>query len=172
MNAETTLIVGANGQLSQALQTKYPNAKVVGSHIMDISSQEKIEAFDWTGIKTIINAGAYTNVDGAERPEGRISSWKINAIGAANLARVAIQNDFTLVHISSDYVFDGTISPHTEKEDFSPLGIYGQSKAAGDIAVSLVHKHYILVIRTLQHHVQYSYIHHSAYYSDRIHDQR
>jgi dTDP-4-dehydrorhamnose reductase len=50
----------------------------------------------------------------------------------------------TLVHISSDYVFDGTKKPHTEEESFSPLGVYGQSKAAGDLVAATLEKHYIL----------------------------
>jgi dTDP-4-dehydrorhamnose reductase len=53
-------------------------------------------------------------------------------------------HDITLVHISSDYVFDGTKEPHTEDEDFSPLSVYGATKAGGDIAAALAPKHYIL----------------------------
>ncbi len=60
------------------------------------------------------------------------------------MASIAAQHDITLVHISSEYVFDGTQSPHVEDEPFSPLGVYAQTKAAGDIAVSVAPKHYIL----------------------------
>lgn len=144
MQDSEILIVGANGQLGLALQAKYPGAQAVDSQELDITSATAVSGYNWTGIKYILNAAAYTNVDGAETPEGRVASWAVNATGPRNLAEVAAKNDLTLLHISTDYIFDGTHNPHTEDEPFSPLGVYGQSKAAGDIAVSLAPKHYIL----------------------------
>lgn len=144
MNDANFVIVGANGQLGQALQVQYPNARAVDAAELDITNKEAVEAFNWQGITHILNAAAYTNVDGAESPEGRIAAWKVNAEGPANLARTAAQHDITLVHISSDYVFDGTQEVHTEIEAFSPLSVYGETKAAGDIAASTNPKHYIL----------------------------
>jgi dTDP-4-dehydrorhamnose 3,5-epimerase len=138
------LIVGANGQLGLALQSKYPGAQAVDSQELDITNADAVNNYNWAGIKYILNAAAYTNVDGAETTEGRVAAWAVNASGARNLAEVAAKHDLTLLHISTDYVFDGTQNPHTEDEKFSPLGVYGQSKAAGDIAVSLAPKHYIL----------------------------
>lgn len=144
MDDSSILIVGANGQLGRALKGKYPDAKSADKHDLDITDPLSVENFDWSGVKVIINAAAYTNVDGAETAEGRVAAWKVNATGVANLVKASIDKDMTLVHISSDYVFDGTKAPHTETEPFSPLSVYGQSKAAGDIAVSLAPKHYIL----------------------------
>lgn len=144
MDDSKFFIVGANGQLGTALRAQYPNAKFADVQELDITSQESVEAFDWSKITHIFNAAAYTNVDGAETPEGRVAAWKVNADAAANLVAVAAQYDAVLVHISTDYVFDGTIAPHKEDEPFSPLSVYGASKAAGDIAVSLAPKHYIL----------------------------
>jgi dTDP-4-dehydrorhamnose 3,5-epimerase len=92
----------------------------------------------------VLNAAAFTNVDGAETDEGRVAAWKVNATAVSYLVRTALEHDLTLLHISTDYVFDGTKIPHTEGEPFSPLSVYGASKAAGDIAVSMVPKHYIL----------------------------
>jgi dTDP-4-dehydrorhamnose reductase len=137
-------IVGAKGQLGLALQAQYPNAKSADIDELDITNQDSVENFDWSGTEIILNAAAYTNVDGAETPEGRVAAWKVNADAVANLVAVAAQKDITLVHISTDYVFDGTKDSHTETEPFSPLSVYGASKAAGDIAVSLAPKHYIL----------------------------
>jgi len=137
-------IVGANGQLGTALRAQYPESKFADIDELDITNAESVEAFDWSGIDTILNAAAYTNVDGAETPEGRIASWKVNATAVGNLARVASKHDMTLLHISSDYVFDGTTEPHMEDEPFSPLSVYGASKAAGDIIVGMLDKHYIL----------------------------
>ena len=144
MNGSEILIIGANGQLGTALRAQYPNARAVDSTELDITNRESVEAFDWSGIKFILNAAAYTNVDGAETAEGRVLAWSVNADGAANLVAVAAQHDATLVHISTDYVFDGTVTPHTEDESFSPLSSYGASKAAGDNAVSLAPKFYLL----------------------------
>jgi len=144
LDESSILIVGANGQLGQALQKRYPGARAVDREEIDITDREAIKNFDWEGIKIILNAAAYTNVDGAETPEGRRLAWKVNAVGAANLADIADHHDLTLLHISSDYVFDGSSNEHSEEETFTPLGVYGQSKAAGDIAVSLVPKQYIL----------------------------
>lgn len=144
MDESKILIIGANGQLGTALRVRYPQAQAIDADKLDISSREAVQAFDWSKFSIILNAAAYTNVDGAESPDGRVLSWKVNAIGPCNLAEAALQHNLTLVHISSDYVFDGTRDNHTEDEPFSPLNVYGQSKAAGDIAVSLVPKHYIL----------------------------
>lgn len=144
MDASKFVIIGAGGQLSLAMQKRWPKAKVVGSKDLNISDTHAVEAFNWTGVEVILDAAAFTNVDGAETPEGRVAAWQVNAVGAANLARVAIKRDLTLVHVSTDYVFDGSKDNHQEDEPFSPLGVYGQSKAAGEVAVSIVPKHYVL----------------------------
>lgn len=144
MDDSKILILGAKGQLGKALQAQYPNARGVDSDELDITDLAQLNDFDWSNVSVILNAAAYTNVDGAETPEGRIAAWAVNAVAPANLASIALANDITLVHVSTEYVFDGTKTPHVEDEPFSPLGVYGQAKAAGDIAVSLAPKHYIL----------------------------
>lgn len=137
------LITGAYGQLGQEFQRLFPGAECVDRDTLDISSPDIFSARRWKDYRLILNAAAYTAVDEAETPEGRIDSWKANAVAVANLSRIATENGITLVHISSDYVFDGT-REHTEDEPFSPLSVYGQNKAAGDIAATLTTKHYIL----------------------------
>ncbi len=144
MDESRILIIGAYGQLGKALQTKYPKAKAVDRDTFDMTDWEMLSKYDWSKVDVILNAAAYTNVDGAEAGEGRELAWKINATGPGYLSKLASEHGFTLVHISSEYVFDGTKSPHTEDEAFTPLGVYAQSKAAGDIAVSIAPKHYIL----------------------------
>ncbi len=144
MDDSKFVIIGSKGQLGTALREQYPNARAVDSDELDITDRKAVESFDWSGVITILNAAAYTNVDGAETEEGRRAAWAINADAVANLVAVAAQHDATLVHVSTDYVFDGTVEMHAEDEGFAPLGVYGQSKAAGDIAVSLAPKHYIL----------------------------
>lgn len=144
MDDSKIFIVGAKGQLGTALRQKYPGAKFADADELDITDRKSVEDFDWTGIEYILNAAAYTNVDGAETAEGRASAWAVNADAVANLVAVAAQYNATLVHISTDYVFDGTQELHAEDEAFAPLSVYGASKAAGDIAVSLTPKFYIL----------------------------
>ena len=144
MDDTKIVIIGSKGQLGTALRNKYPHARAVDADELDITNLEAVQAFDWSGVTTILNAAAYTNVDGAETAEGRVLAWSVNALGPRNLAEVAIKQKITLVHISTDYIFDGTNKSHTEDESFSPLSVYGQSKAAGDLSVSLVPKYYIL----------------------------
>lgn len=144
MDDSKIFIVGANGQLGTALRGQYPNAKYADIGELDITNKASVDAFDWSGIEIILNAAAYTNVDGAETNEGRVAAWKVNAQAIQYLAHQAQKNDMTFVHISSDYVFDGTIVPHTEDEPLSPLSVYGASKAAGDLLVGQLGKHYLL----------------------------
>ena len=92
----------------------------------------------------VLNAAAYTAVDAAETPEGRRDGLggqrhRRRRPGAAARASTG----FTLVHYSTDYVFDGTAEVHHEDEPLSPLGVYGQTKAAGDVAVATAPRHYI-----------------------------
>ena len=142
------LVTGANGQLGRALMTLLPQAGFEPTGVdlpeVDISDTAAMAVWDWSGYDVVINAAAWTNVDGAETPEGRRMSWQANTVGPLNLARAATQYGLTLVHISTEYTFDGAEPVHTEAETPSPLGVYGQSKAAGDAAVSVCPRHYLV----------------------------
>ncbi len=144
IDSSTFFIVGANGQLGQALKEKYPNARTADVSELDITNAESVKNFDWSGIKVLFNAAAYTNVDGAESEDGKKAAQAVNADGVANLAQAAIDHDLLLVHISTEYVFDGTKNPHVEDEAASPLSEYGKSKAAGDTEATKAPKHYLL----------------------------
>ena len=144
MRTNSIFIVGANGQLGTALRAQYPESQFADIQELDITDSASVDVFDWSGIDTVLNAAAFTNVDAAETAEGRTIAWKVNASAVANLARAARTHNLTLLHVSSDYVFDGTTEPHMEDEPFSPLSVYGASKAAGDLIVSQLDKHYIL----------------------------
>lgn len=144
MNTSRFLIIGANGQLGTALKQKYPDAQAADVDELDITDKKSVDGYDWSNVDVILNAAAYTNVDGAETPEGRIAAWKINADAVKNLTRVAQSHELTLVHISTDYVFDGTQKEHAEDESYSPLSSYGSSKAAGDLIVQQLDKYYLL----------------------------
>ena len=138
-----TLILGANGQLGRALVEHLPDAVAWDIQEFDMTDRDVYAKVNWRDFDTIINAAAYTAVDLAETEQGRRDAWRINAHAVVYLARTALAHDLTLVHVSSDYVFDGTEEVHTTEELFAPLGVYGQSKAAGDAAASVVPKHYI-----------------------------
>ena len=144
MKPKRTLITGSNGQLGRALQIEFPDAEFTDSTELDITNPDLDSTRKWRQYDTIINAAGYTAVDLAETPEGRETAWQINAVAVANLSKIATKYSITLVHVSSDYVFDGTKIEHNEDEPFSPLGVYAQTKAAGDIAASMVSKHYIV----------------------------
>jgi dTDP-4-dehydrorhamnose 3,5-epimerase len=137
-----TLILGAGGQLGRALAAEFPEAVAWNRSEFDISDVGGYARVDWDSFDVIINAAGYTKVDAAETPEGRRDAWRVNVSGVVELAKVATRHDLTLVHISSDYVFDGEVEEHTVDEGFSPLGVYGQTKAAGDAVVATVPKHY------------------------------
>ncbi|WP_322354867.1 NAD(P)-dependent oxidoreductase, partial [Paratractidigestivibacter sp.] len=150
MAPRRTLVTGCNGQLGRAVKALAEERGIIKDFdfcdidTFDFSNPEEYSKYDWNLYGTVINCGAYTAVDKAETPEGRVTCWAANATGPALLARTCVEHGITLVHISSDYVFDGTRELHDEDEPFSPVSVYGQSKAAGDLAVAGCPKHYIL----------------------------
>lgn len=145
MKPKKTLVLGANGQLGLALRAAIPEADFVTRHEFDVTDKECYKNISWKNYSTVINATAFTAVDAAETSEGRAAAWKINVTAVGWLAKLCSDNRITLVHISSDYVFDGTSElPYAEDEGFSPLGVYGQTKAAADALVATVPQHYIL----------------------------
>lgn len=142
------LVLGANGQLGRALRAHFP----ASSHVeyatrddIDLTDANLSQTRRWRDYGVIVNAAAYTAVDLAETPSGRADAWASNATAPAALARIATENGITLVHVSSDYVFDGShAGAYSETEPVRPLGVYGQTKAAGDAVVSTVPRHYIV----------------------------
>ena len=144
MGPKRALITGGRGQLGRALEAEFPHADVIDLDQLDLTDPQAVEDWPWHNYSLVINAAAYTAVDAAETPEGRVSCWAANATVPAALAAIADEHHLTLVHYSSDYVFDGTEEEHTETEPFSPLGVYAQAKAAGDIAASTAQRHYVV----------------------------
>ena len=150
MAPKRTLVTGCNGQLGRAVRALAKERGILDAFdfcdidTFDMADPAAYSRYDWDLYGTVINCGAWTAVDRAETAEGRISCWKANAQGPALLARTCVEHGICLVHVSSDYVFDGTREVHTEDEPFCPLSVYGESKAAGDLAVAGCPKHYIL----------------------------
>ena len=150
MAPRRTLVTGCDGQLGRAVRALAeerglaPWFDFCDIDTFDMSDPAAYGKCDWPLYGAVINCGAYTAVDRAETPEGRVAAWRANATGPALLARTCAEHGIALVHVSSDYVFDGTAEVHAEDEPFSPLSVYGQSKAAGDLAVAGCPRHYIV----------------------------
>jgi dTDP-4-dehydrorhamnose 3,5-epimerase len=144
MAPRRTLVLGANGQLGRALRLALPDAEFAGREDFDLTDPAAWTSRRWRDYGTIVNAAAYTAVDEAETPDGRAAAWAVNVAAVAELARVATANGITLVHVSTDYVFDGRTPVHREDEPVTPLGVYGQTKAAGDALVATVPRHYLV----------------------------
>jgi dTDP-4-dehydrorhamnose 3,5-epimerase len=144
MAPRRVLITGADGQLGRALSAAFAGADRVDVAELDLTDEAAVAAWPWHQYTAVLNTACYTAVDEAETPTGRRAAWAVNAAAPATLARLARQHGLTLVHYSSDYVFDGTAEQHLEDERPSPLGVYGQTKAAGDLAVATAPRHYVL----------------------------
>ena len=149
------VVIGGDGQLGRALRRLIPDATFLTRADLDVSDASALqslgdgsagaaEELDLSGASAIINAAAYTNVDGAETTAGRATAWQVNATAVGELARLAARLGVPFVTVSSDYVFDGTVESHAEDEAYSPLGVYGQSKAAGELAALAAPAHYIV----------------------------
>ncbi|WP_444891177.1 dTDP-4-dehydrorhamnose reductase [Microbulbifer sp. DLAB2-AA] len=135
------LVTGRNGQLARELQKRKPrdvNLVALTRNDLDVTdSNQVMQAVNKYKPDTLINAAAYTAVDKAESE--REQAFAINATGPENLARACHEMDARLIHISTDFVFDGQgCSPYKPQDSIRPLGIYGESKAAGEAAVQSV----------------------------------
>jgi len=135
------LVTGANGQLGTALKTIVPQAVFADSSMLDITDASAVQrTVNTNSIKTIINCAAYTAVDKAEDDIARART--VNATSISNLAATGAK----LVHISTDYVFDGRSHiPYTEDATPHPQSIYGQTKLEGEQIARLEAKSAIIV---------------------------
>jgi len=133
------LVTGANGQLGRALLASVPagmEARGTTHADLDIGDAAQVDKYlAEFKPQLIINAAAYTAVDKAESEQAQAS--RVNADGPANLARTALkQSDSRLLHISTDFVFDGRASsPYQSTDQTAPLGVYGATKLAGEQSV-------------------------------------
>ncbi len=137
------LITGSNGQLGRELAALLPDAILTDVDVLDITDADAVLKFVRdNNIDTIINCAAYTAVDRAE--DDADTAHKINVVGPENLAKTGCK----IVHISTDYVFDGTgHRPYTTDDDTAPVSVYGKTKRAGEQAV-LKNADIAIIIRT------------------------
>lgn len=130
------LVTGANGQLGSEFKklgfTALDEVFYTDISELDITNKKVVEEFvRENDIDTIVNCAAYTAVDKAEEEPDKAELINVNAV--RNLAEIATKEGCLLIHISSDYVFDGTASePYTEKSPVNPQNVYGRTKLAGE----------------------------------------
>lgn len=149
------LVTGANGQLGQALQSisdKYSEVDFVfcDSTSLDITNSDNVErVFNESRPNFCINAAAYTAVDKAESEPKK--AHLINVIGAKNLAEACKKHNVILLHVSTDFVFDGDSSKiritngYTEEDIPNPTGVYGQTKLDGEKAIQETFDNYYII---------------------------
>ena len=153
MNNINILVTGGNGQLGselKELEIKFPQYHFVFTDVemLDICNHQAVASFiEVNQITTIINCAAYTAVDKAE--EQFELADKINHLAVANFAQIARDKNIQLVHISTDYVFDGTShKPYTETVTPNPRSVYGKTKLDGELAMQKINPKNSIIIRT------------------------
>jgi len=146
------LVTGSKGQVGSELQelsVAYAyNFYFTHRDSLDITDKESIAAFVKNNtVDVIINAAAYTAVDKAE--EDQANADKINHFATKYLAEIAKEQNIKLIHISTDYVFDGkNYKPYSEDDATSPNGVYGETKLAGEKAMQEINPKNSIIIRT------------------------
>jgi dTDP-4-dehydrorhamnose reductase len=141
----TVLVLGYSGQLAAHLRQLLPDATYCGRAALDLSQPARVAgAIEALKPHAIVNAAGYTAVDKAEQEPGL--AWRINAESVAAAASAASTLDVPFVHVSTDYVFDGRKpTDYVEDDPVSPLGVYGATKLAGELAArALCRKCWIL----------------------------
>ncbi|MEB8346286.1 dTDP-4-dehydrorhamnose reductase [Flavobacteriaceae bacterium KMM 6898] len=153
------LVTGANGQLGLSIQdikNDYPELEFIfkDRSELDIANNDQVkDVFGSGNFDYCINCAAYTNVDQAERtPE---VAYTINADGVKNLAMACKENNVTLIHISTDYVFDGNKrEPYTTEDIPNPINEYGKSKWEGENRIQeILSQYYIIRTSWLYHKI-------------------
>ena len=157
--AVTWLLLGADGQLGRSLQDVLISSGIefvaAGRAVADITDIASVEnCVKNMTPSVIVNMAAWTDVDGAE--SHREEAFLVNATGAENVAKVAAVNALPLVHISTDYVFDGTqTTPYKVGDATHPLSVYGASKLQGELLVQAAHPQGSWIVRTAWLYSQY-----------------
>jgi dTDP-4-dehydrorhamnose reductase len=149
------LLTGASGQLGTAMQVALVGHDVIPltKANLDVSDFDKVQkVVKELNPECILNTAAYTNVDGAETNVH--VAYAVNALGPRNLAVVAASLNIPLMHVSTDYVFDGQSSvPYHEFDRPNPLSVYGASKLAGEEAIRDLHGHHFIVRTAWLYHI-------------------
>jgi dTDP-4-dehydrorhamnose reductase len=131
VGAIKTLIIGASGMLGSDLCKVFPDAVKLTHHHLDITDRDQvIESILKIKPDVVINAAAYTNVDGCE--DNKELAFQVNGYGPGYIAEACARAGVTLVHFSTDYVFDGSKKDYVESDIPNPINVYGDSKLLGE----------------------------------------
>lgn len=131
VGAIKTLIIGSNGMLGSDLCKVFPDAVKLTHHDLDITDREQvIESILKIKPDVVINAAAYTNVDGCE--DNKELAFQVNGYGPGYTAEACARVGAKLVHFSTDYVFDGSRKEYVESDIPNPINVYGHSKLLGE----------------------------------------
>jgi len=145
------LVTGGNGQLATCIkdvENQHADLNVIYTDYLelDISDLNQVISFFKTNkdINYCVNCAAYTAVDQAEKDKEK--AFEINTLGAKNLALACLQNNVVLIHISTDFVFDGEKQePYIETDKTDPISVYGDTKLKGEIEIkNLLEKYFII----------------------------
>ncbi|WP_295986435.1 dTDP-4-dehydrorhamnose reductase [uncultured Algibacter sp.] len=147
----TILVTGGNGQLASCIkdvEKEYDDLNIIYTdHLeLDICELNQIQTFFKSNpqINYCINCAAYTAVDKAETEAEK--AFEINATGAKNLAQVCNDHDAILIHVSTDFVFDGEKNePYTETDAANPISVYGASKLQGEVEIQQALKEHFII---------------------------
>jgi dTDP-4-dehydrorhamnose reductase len=141
------LVTGGSGQVGGALARLAGDREIVAPrrHALDLSDPESLtEMFASRRWAAVVNCGAYTAVDKAEADV--VAAWQVNALAPAALATATAKAGIPLLHLSTDYVFDGSkASAYTEEDPVAPIGVYGASKEGGEQAVRTANPRHIIL---------------------------
>ena len=150
---QTILVTGSTGQLGRSIQSialDYPDYEFVFANRQQLNLSNETSLAKFFGYNTfdiVINCAAYTAVDNAEAEPGLAN--QINHLAVRQLANMAKQQNAKLIHISTDYVFNGKqYRPYLETDEVAPHGVYGQTKLSGEQAIQNTLKNNAIIIRT------------------------
>ncbi len=149
MSKRRILVTGGTGQVgTELLRCRWPSdvdLVAPSRHELDLNDCDTIGQYIASGdFSAVINCAAYTAVDRAE--SDILAAWKANALAPAAIAAATKGLDIPVIHVSTDYVFDGTkIGPYVESDPVAPLGVYGASKEAGEQAVRTGNQRHIIL---------------------------
>jgi len=146
MAGGVVLILGAGGMLGHDLAAVFPGARLCGHHDLEITDESAVNAYI-RGVKPdlVINAAAYTDVDGCEDDPAR--AFAVNGDAPGYIAAACHEVGARLIHYSTDYIFDGSKTEYTESDEPNPINVYGASKLLGEQNIAREMENYI-VIRT------------------------
>jgi dTDP-4-dehydrorhamnose reductase len=135
MISHKTILFGSDGMLGHALHDVFPYSRLITHGEVDITDADAVmKIVRQLNPDTVINAAAYTDVDGCE--DNKNHAFSVNGNGPGNIAVACNETGAMLIHYSTDYIFDGTKSEYREDDHPKPINVYGESKLMGEVNIA------------------------------------